>query len=255
MTFWGEPSAPATVSVMRAGTLWMVGLLALGCAEPHGPAQGLLATLDGALSQAHGEGLLARARASLRNGEVDPALAASVATSVDPKHRRAAALLAAIEAPADVATPPSTAQEELDDAPKIKLSTAPPPVEAAPTQPAVRGASAPAPPRPAPAARVQLEHVGLAKTKQGASLSLRGSGGLVVGVASQPASGIVRLVVEADASTAALRSRPRVEGARITGIRRTGKSVFVTLALDPGWSLRGIVRTRGGARVDLRRPV
>ena len=94
----------------------------------------------------------------------------------------------------------------------------------------------------------------MSTTKKGAALSLRGSGGLVVGVASQPSSGIVRLVMDAEASTGALRSRPRITGARVTGIRRTGKTVFVTLSLDPGWSLRGIVRTRAGARVDLNRP-
>jgi hypothetical protein len=51
-----------------------------------------------------------------------------------------------------------------------------------------------------------------------------------------------------------LKARPRVDGARVTGVRRTGRSVFVTLSLDPGWRLGTIVRSSSGARVNLRRP-
>ncbi len=198
---------------------------------------------------------------------IDAAMRVALAASPLPRDRQAARLLAALDAPGLVAENAPAATEDLSDAPRIKMGTAPP--EASAPEPPVRPASAPASPSPAPATdtptrtaapaparpKATLEGLGLAPSRNGASLSIKGSGGLVVGVASQPASGIVRLVMEADASTAALRARPKITGARVTGIRRTGKSVFVTLTLDPGWSLRGIVKTRGGARVEFLSPV
>lgn len=238
---------------------WLVLSIAVavgGCGGARAP-QRLTAGLD-ALPEAPRSDLLAQARASLTDGTVSPRLRAALAASEDPAERQAARLLAALEAPAAVVPEaPEPAPGDFDEAPRIKMGTAPPPeAPVAPTKaPEARKAAAPSSsPAPAHAPRARLERVGLASTKKGASLSLRGSGGLVVGVASQPASGIVRLVMDAEASTGALQSRPRVSGARVTGIRRTGKTVFVTLALDPGWSLKGIVRTRSGARVDLTAP-
>jgi hypothetical protein len=97
-----------------------------------------------------------------------------------------------------------------------------------------------------------VRRLDLRKTRSGATLTVHASSGVRVGVASQPGSGIVRLVVEAGADAAALSARPRIEGARVTGVRKTGDSVFVTLALDPGWVLGGIDRFSGGARIKLR---
>lgn len=246
---------------MRAASLitaLCVGLA--GCQGSATVAQPMTLALSDALPEAPASDLLARARASLRDGTLDPAMRAALAASPLPRDRHAARMLAALDAPAPVEEPPPPpAPGEFGDAPRIKMGTAPPEAPArakprapasAPSRPAVAKTAAPPPAAP----RARLEKLAMSSTKKGASLSLRGSGGLVVGVASQPSSGIVRLVMDAEASTGALKSRPKISGARVTGIRRTGKTVFVTLALDPGWSLRGIVRTRAGARVDLNRP-
>lgn len=248
---------------MRVVTLaGMLTLLMAGCLGASAPVQPMAAGLAGAFPGPTGSALLARARASVHGGAIDSEMRRALAASTVPRDREAARLLAALSAPAPVPDEAPEAPEDLSDAPRIKMGTAPPEavastrsVRPASSPPAIskstpRAASASAPTR----ARAKLEGVRLATGRNGASLSLKGSGGLVVGIASQPASGIVRLVMEADASTAALRARPKITGARVTGIRRTGKSVFVTLTLDPGWSLRGIVKTRGGARVDLRSP-
>lgn len=250
---------------MRVVTLGgMLTLLMAGCLGGSAPVQPMTAGLAGALPGPRGSALLARARASVHGGAIDPEMRGALAASTLPRDREAARLLAALSAPTPVLDEAPEAPEDLSDAPRIKMGTAPP--EAVASARPVRPASSPPtisknPPRATPAPtststppRAKLEGVRLATGRNGASLSLKGSGGLVVGVASQPASGIVRLVMEAEASTAALRARPKITGARVTGIRRTGKSVFVTLTLDPGWSLRGIVKTRGGARVDLRSP-
>lgn len=246
---------------MRPASLLIAFSLGLaGCQGAATVAQPMTAAWADALPEAPTSDLLTRARASLRGGSIDPQMRAALAASPSPRARQAARMLAALDAaqPPEEPPPPPTSGE-FGDAPRIKMGTAPPEAPVRP-KPRVRSDSTPArvvaktaaPPPPAPRAR--LEKVAMSSTTKGAALSLRGSGGLVVGVASQPSSGIVRLVMDAEASMGALKSRPRISGARVTGIRRTGKTVFVTLSLDPGWSLRGIVRTRGGARVDLNRP-
>ena len=245
---------------MRA-VVWagLVVLLA-GCSEDGAAASAPPPPAAEAPVAVAGSAQLARAPASVTNGSLSAQMRAALAASADPRDQRAARLLASF----DAAPPPVEAEPEdpspLAGAPRIKMGTAPPPVERKPaaaprTSSAVKPAASKPTASPPPAKpRATLEGVRMSSTRKGASLSLKGSGGLVVGVASQPQSGIVRLVMDAEASTSALRARPKVTGGRITGVRRTGKSVFVTLALDPGWSLGGIVRTRGGARVDLKRP-
>lgn len=250
---------------MRVVTLaGMLTLLVGGCVGASAPVQPIAGGLTEAMPAQAGSALLARARASLQAGSIDPTMRSALAASTLPRDRQAARLLAALDAPAPSLDESPAAPEELSVAPRIKMGTAPPeavakprPVQAATAPPAAKprsnaASSATAPPKVR--SRAKLEGLRLATRRDGASLSLKGSGGLVVGVASQPASGIVRLVMDAEASTSALRARPKITGARVTGIRRTGASVFVTLTLDPGWSLRGIVKTRGGARVDLRSP-
>lgn len=246
---------------MRVVTLaGMLTLLMAGCLGASAPVRPMAAGLAEALPVETGSALLARARASVHAGTIDPEMRSALAASTVPRDREAARLLAALNGPSPMPDEPPEAPEDLSDAPRITMGTAPP--EAVASARPVRPASSPpaiskTTPRAAPAptrARAKLEGLRLARGRNGASLSIRGSGGLVVGVASQPASGIVRLVMDAEASTSALRARPKITGARVTGIRRAGKSVFVTLTLDPGWSLRGIVKTRGGARVDLRSP-
>ncbi|MEM6291736.1 MAG: hypothetical protein AAGA54_10740 [Myxococcota bacterium] len=241
-------------SVRAACVLALLVGLSAGCAvdaPAHTWSQGL------AQVQVQPDALLVRARQSLHAGHIDPAALAQLRASGTPAHRRAVRVLDVMAAPRPSAPAPAEADDAALTAPRIKLATAPPqPATTAPSRArsTTKAVATAAPSRPVAARRATLQGLGLSKTQRGAALSLRGSGGLVVGVASQPSSGIVRLVMDAEASTSALRSRPKVTGARVTGIRRTGKSVFVTLSLDPGWSLRGIVKTRSGARVDLRRP-
>lgn len=228
----------------------------IGCGGESASLRPFSESLLAALPEPVVSDLLAQARAGLTDGTISPAMRAALAASPHAADQQAARVLAALDAPAALAEEPPESPGDLEDAPRIKMGTAPP--EATPT--AVRTStakstkSAPVATPPPAKPRARLERVGLSSTKKGASLSLRGSGGLVVGVASQPTSGIVRLVMDAEASMGVLRSRPRITGARVTGVRRTGKTVFVTLTLDPGWSLRGIVRTRSGARVDLTAP-
>lgn len=246
---------------MRVVTLaGMLTLLMAGCLGASARVQPMAGGLGGALPTTTGSALLAQARASVHAGSIDAQMRSALAASTVPGDRDAARLLAALNAPLPTPDQTPEAPEDLSDAPRIKMGTAAPEAVAS-ARPVRPAASPPAiaktPPRSTPTptrARPKLEGVRLARGRNGVSLSLKGSGGLVVGVVSQPASGIVRLVMDAEASTSALRARPKITGARVTGIRRTGKSVFVTLTLDPGWSLRGIVKTRGGARVDLRSP-
>jgi len=90
--------------------------------------------------------------------------------------------------------------------------------------------------------------------RHGATLELQATGSLVVAVAHQPEAGVMRLVLDAAAMPGVLSSRPRIAGARVTETKRVGRSVFVTLALDPGWSLGKVVKTRRGAQIRLARP-
>lgn len=244
-------------------TRWIViATLLAGCSD----APPSIIAWGPTLSMQAPDDLLTRARASLASGHVDPQLlvALRAAAAGDARIARAVRILDAIDDPmAEVPEPEPPRGDVPLDVPRLAVATAPPgpkttPAASSKSRSSKSGASSPAataPKRSAPpAVRARLEKLGLSKTSRGAALSLRGSGGLVVGVASQPASGIVRLVMEADAAGSALSSRPKIAGAQVTAVRRTGKTVFVTLSLERGWSLGGIVRTKSGARVDLRRP-
>ncbi len=255
---------------MRSLARWVlscgisVGLA--GCSQAPSQLSRWSAEVDATVRRASdARDLLAAARHSLHDGVLGSEARARLLASADPQHARAQRVLRAMDTAATSVPPPTPPEPDAGlQAPRIKLATPPPesaeaasPRRAGPPSrsatPTASGSSS-ASKAPAPGPRATLRGVGLSSTKRGAALSLQGSGGLVVGVANQPRSGIVRLVMDADASTSALSSRPKVTGARVTGVRRTGKTVFVTLSLDPGWSLRGITRTRKGARVDLRRP-
>ena len=237
--------------------LLFVALLAAACSRDDGPARAhpCLAAL-GDLRYALPDPLLAAARTAIAGGTLDPQLREALLASTDPAHARAQRILLAMETRTASAPPIDEAPDDPPPtrAPMLRVATPPPePIvasTAAPLPSPPPGAAPPPPPRPSP----KLSALGLSRTRKGAALTLTGSGGLVVGIANQPMSGVVHLVMEASAGEGALRSRPRVEGARVTGVRRTGKSVFVTLSLEPGWRLGGIVRSSSGATVNLRRP-
>ena len=217
-------------------------------------------------STSDADALLAKARASLQAGALDPELAQALLSSNDPAHARARRVLEAMRAPSPpepepaapaptqaqsdavalVPTPLSVVEKAVAErpVPKLRRSRAP----EASTAP-----NASKPTSTTPSSRPTLRGVALRSSSAGATLTLRASSGVLVGVANQRRSGIVRLVVDASASTDALRSRPRVEGARVDSIRRVGQSIFVTVSLDPGWSLGRIRQTGQGARIDLHR--
>jgi hypothetical protein len=241
--------------------LLFVALLAASCSRDDASARArpcLAALAD--LRYALPDPLLAAARTAIAGGTLDPQLREALLASTDPAHARAQRILLAMETRTASAPPIDEASDDPPPtrAPMLRVATPPPePIVASTAAPLPQppfappqGALPPPPPRPSP----KLSSVGLSRTRKGAALTLTGSGGLVVGVANQPMSGVVHLVMEASAGEGALRSRPRVEGARVTGVRKTGKSVFVTLSLEPGWRLGGIVRSSSGATVNLKRP-
>jgi hypothetical protein len=243
----------------------IVAVFVCGCPHDEAPARAqasfaALAEVDA------GDPLLAAARTAFAGGTLDPEVRAALLASEDPAHARARRILLAMERERAPAAAPPIDEGPDDDpsplpAPRLRVATPPPePIVASGPLPqppgpgtAPMGAPPPVvlpPPRPVPL----LRSVGLQRTKAGAALTLTGSGGLVVGVANQPGSGMVHLVMEASAVEGALRARPRVTGARVTGVRKTGRSVFVTLMLEPGWRLGRIERSASGAKVNLRRP-
>lgn len=221
-----------------------------------------------ASSLVEGDALLARARASIRDGRVDAELVRDIRGSSDPAHARAARLFAAIAGE----LPPADESPEPDGAPLQSPGLVPPgaggddpppvPEEGEPDAeagPKVRqvgdddGSDVPSP--PATRSRREVSALSLSSNDRGATLTIKAPGGVTVGVANQPASGIVRLVIEgASASPKVTGARPKITGARVTGVRKGQDTVQITLQLDPGWRLDGVKSFSGGARVVLLGP-
>ncbi|MEM6994622.1 MAG: hypothetical protein AAF721_29170 [Myxococcota bacterium] len=211
--------------------------------------------------------LLDAAEASIVDGVVSPAHVARIEASGAPQHARAARLLAVIDSP--VAALPE-APVPPGDAPAMKAPTLPgAPVDPidAPDPPADGGAGTspaavppkstpPALPPKAPAAGPRtVSSLKLKPNKRGATLTIRGSGKLMVGTANQLASGRVHLVVDqAKASGAAAASRPSVDGVAVTAVRKGQGTVQITVSLDPGWSLGSTRAFSGGVRVHFVKP-
>jgi hypothetical protein len=100
-----------------------------------------------------------------------------------------------------------------------------------------------------------LERVAIQSTSEGATLSIIADAGVLVGVASQPEAGILRLVLDdVRAAPKVLTSRPGIRGARVRSIDAGEGGVRITLALDPGWRFRRVRRTNNGAKVELISP-
>ena len=207
-----------------------------------------------------GDPLLADARARIRGGVLPDDIVRALLASDDPAHARARRLLQAMHSPGELDDEEPEA-EAVGVAPIVppKISEAGGDVSPVPdtpsTGPQPSRTPAVASPTPKASARASLSAMSLSEHARGATLTLKASGGVVVGVANQPSSGIVRLVVESSGAAAQVVSaRPRVKGARVTEVRAGTNTVIVTLELDPGWSLGKIERTSAGARVNLRRP-
>lgn len=256
----------------RPGSLAVVWLL-LGCGDADTPAAAVAAKADveeaerGA-ERAVGDPLLQRAREGIREGMLPDSLRAEVLGSTVPAHARAQRVLLAMAEP-----PPgsgeATAADEADDA-----RSRPPPI-LPPILPPTDAAAVPdvAPPTDGPAAgqrpvssttadrpvrstsRADVGGLALRTSKRGATLTIAASSSLVVGVANQPASGLVRLMIEsAHAGAGVLRARPKTDGAAVTGVRQGQGTVQITVQLEPGWTLGSVQPFSGGAKVHLVAP-
>lgn len=259
----------ATVEAVRGRATFLGALLVMvgGCSDPPIASEDRASpTAQAEPTAVVGDPLLARARTSIIEGRIDAGVASAISTSEAPAHARARRILAVMDATED----PSGASEAVDDDTDVPAIVAPPPGQGDVDVPPVPSAShepaetpseaASGKTEPAPAAapsrdRGTLTRMALSGRAKGATLTLFASGGVLVGVANQRDSKIVRLVVETDRATSeVLGSRPRIEGVRVTGIRRGSGSVFITLELEEGWSLGKIERFSGGARVRLSGP-
>ena len=205
--------------------------------------------------------LLTEARASIQRGAIDPAVEAKIMASADPAHARAQRLLAAMKEPVpepDEEPPPTDdpalaapplSTSDVDPAPTPAASPAPrgePPTSKTPTKAPV---DAPA------VASTTVSSLGLKKSGKGATLTIRGSGKLVVGTANQLSSGVVHLVLDrAKVSAKALAARPKLAGVAVTRVRKGEGTVQISLELEPGWTLGSVESFSGGTRVHLQRP-
>jgi hypothetical protein len=221
---------------------WALVVVLLGCGvDPPPASEAVVATPTAVEPVVDGDPLLAEARRSIDRGALAAGPRAAILASTAPVHARARALLVALEPEAaPIASPP--------DPP-----TPPTPVPEVPEVPEVAvDRSAPAAIPKTPRARPTVERLSLRTTARGASLSIHAGSGVLVGVANQPETGVVRLVLDDVAAGAkVLGARPEVDGARVRAVEAGPRSVRITLQLEPGWRFSGVHRTSTGARVDL----
>lgn len=225
-----------------------------------------------------GDPLLQRAREGIRAGSLPEEVRAEMLGSTAPEHARAQRVLLAMDAPPPGAGGRAEGDDEgsgSDEASRRPPPILPPseaeaavlPVPSAPgggrseggggSEDAKASSSPGSAERPvrAPKSRADLGALTLKATKRGATLTIAAPSSLVVGVANQPSSGLVRLVIEsAQAGSAVLHARPKTEGAEVTGVRQGQGTVQVTIQLEPGWSLGSVQPFSGGAKVHLVAP-
>lgn len=212
-----------------------------------------------------GDPLLVRARAGIREGALPEPLRAEVVGSAAPEHARARRVLLAMAEPeeasdaaADEAAPddgrphppPILPPSDPAAVPEPLAPSEGPSVAAHPGTPAEPGT------RPSrPKAQAELGSLALRARKGGATLTIAASSPLVVGVANQPSSGLVRLMIDAaDAGASVLTARPRTEGAAVTSVRKGQGTVQITVTLEPGWRFGSVQSFSGGAKVHLEGP-
>lgn len=261
---------PRVRSIPGAMVLLLLG--ATGCGEDAEPVP---ASVEAASAKAEveavpsGDPLLDRARRGIREGTLPPELEAEVIESLDPAHARARRVLLAMAEPAAGAAGgddgggndgggDDEGERPSPIVPPADPSRIPEPVDPSPgTKDGTKGAKPRATgSRPSgPRGNASVGKLGLRSTKEGAVLTIMAGSSLVVGVANQPASGLVRLVIEsAHAGGAVLSARPRTEGAAVTGVRQGQNTVQITVQLEPGWTLGSVRPFPGGAKVHLRAP-
>ncbi|MEX1363917.1 MAG: hypothetical protein AB1Z98_12370 [Nannocystaceae bacterium] len=207
---------------------------------------------------ADGDELLRRAREGIRDGALPPEVEAAVLASSEDAHARARRVLLAMNEPPPPASPPASEGDEAS----IPAPLVPPAADAIPA-PVERGSSSasgskPTAPRSGSGSGSGSSRVGklaLRSSAKGATLTIAGSSKLVVGVANQPSSGLVRVIVErAEAAASVLSARPKIDGVRVTAVRQGTDTLQVTLRLDPGWTLGSVTSFSGGARVNVVAP-
>ncbi len=229
----------------------------MACGDDAPSGSGPSPTVEGAPALTvpdRGDPLLAAAREGIRDGAVPSDSRSQILDSTAPAHARARRVLMAMDEPLD-AEPPDDPQ-----------ATVPPP--SIPVSAETAGAAAdrpssksnppspdPVPSAPATTGNAKLGTVSLRSSKRGATLILGAPSSLVVGVANQPHSGIVRLIIEsAKAGGRVLSARPKIDGAAVTAVRQGQGTVQITLQLEPGWRLGSVNSVSRGAKVQLIAP-
>ena len=261
------------------GLAGVLGLLA-GCGDA-GEPEARPATVEREPERAEpaaaalaGDPLLLRARQGIREGALPTELEAQVLGSSRPEHARARRVLRAMAEPPGAGDRGEGSDEGdegegrlrpppiLPPADPSRVPGAPEPAAASATKPERSSKGSEPSGRRPPSSRgsasrgsTSLGTLSLRSTSKGATLVIPAPSSLVVGVANQPRSGLVRLVIEsAKAGGGVLSARPKTEGAEVTGVRQGQDTVQITLRLDPGWTLGSVQPFSGGAKVHLRAP-
>jgi hypothetical protein len=254
------------LSLALAGLL--AGLLARGREDEATPSVGAVGEVDAEASAEPGtvvgDPLLQRAREGIRAGSLPEGLRAEMLGSSAPEHARAQRVLLAMDEPPPGAGSRTEDEDEGSDDARPRPPPILPPSEAAaaalpePSESprSKHPSSSAGADRPVRSkAHAELGGLTLRTSKGGATLIIAASSSLVVGVANQPSSGIVRLMIDAaDAGGSVLTARPRTEGAAVTGVRKGQGTVQITVKLEPGWRLGSVQPFSGGAKVHLVAP-
>ncbi len=207
-----------------------------------------------------GDPLLVRARQGITQGHLDPGVEAELTGSTAPAHARARRILLAMAQPPVMgdAPPEPSADASLRPPPIVAQDDTVPSVAAGNPRPSTSGTGTkpkPSTSTPKPRVSAQVRRLSMKSTSRGATLTIAAPSSLVVGVANQPSSGIVRLVIEkAQAGSSVLTTRPKMVGAAVTAVRQGKDTVQITLRLDPGWRLGSVKPFSGGAKVHLLAP-
>lgn len=214
--------------------------------------------------------LLAQARASIREGEIDPELLAALGRSADPQHKHAHRLL--------VAQTPTVAHKSQAEPPKPTAQTsavevtapAPAPQPSTPAQPHAEAdqanpgtqAEAGAPTRADTPISV-LTSMKLERIGSVVALTFHGSDTVDVGIVAQGDTDkkaaknkpkTRRFVVEAaGAIPTFLQARPTLEGVAVKDVRRGDKTVQIEVQLDPGWKVSVRSKLDNGFRITFRK--
>lgn len=203
--------------------------------------------------------MLARARDSMRGGKLDPELEREILESGAPEHARARRLLRHMAnegrpkgaAGSEEPTRKKPASSGSDAPASPTISVVAPPKDSAPNS-ASTANSGPKPDAGTQApALAMLTRLRLSGGNDKVTLKLNAADRVVMGIAEQPQSGLVRLVVEsAGALPAFLQARPQLAGVKVVDVRRGEDTVQISVELTPGWKARGPRSGASGASVE-----